>query len=46
MEIVSISKIEADQLAERMTDYWVSWAQQVGPDAVAMLKEVRAAVGK
>ncbi|MGE0629884.1 MAG: TRAP transporter substrate-binding protein [Hyphomicrobiaceae bacterium] len=38
-----------DQIAELeklMQDSWDEWAQQTGPDAVAMLAEIRAAIGK
>jgi TRAP-type C4-dicarboxylate transport system substrate-binding protein len=46
LELTAMSKADAATLTEQMKDYWVSWAQGVGPDAVAMLREVRAAVGK
>ena len=46
IELIQMSKADTDALTARMKDYWVSWAQQTGPTAVAMLQEIRAAVGK
>lgn len=46
IEVVRAPKGDMDRMTERMKDYWVAWAQQQGPDAVAMLGEIRAAIGK
>jgi len=46
IEVTQASKADMDKMTERMKDYWEAWAQQQGPEAVAMLKEVRAALGK
>jgi TRAP-type C4-dicarboxylate transport system substrate-binding protein len=35
-----------DELTAKMKPYWESWAKQHGPDTEALLKEVRAALGK
>jgi TRAP-type transport system periplasmic protein len=35
-----------EELTSRMKPYWESWSKQQGPDAEAMLKEIRAALGK
>jgi TRAP-type C4-dicarboxylate transport system substrate-binding protein len=46
VDIVTATPADADKMTERMKEYWESWAQQTGPDAVAMLKEIRAAIGR
>lgn len=46
IEVVQASKADMDNMTARMKDYWEAWAQQQGADAVAMLKEIRAAIGK
>jgi TRAP-type C4-dicarboxylate transport system substrate-binding protein len=46
VQVTRASKADTDQMTARMKDYWETWAQQQGPDAVAMLKEIRAAIGK
>ena len=46
VELIRASKQDTDRITEKMKDYWPAWAKQTGPDAVAMLDEVRAAVGK
>ena len=46
VEVVQAPKADIDRVTERMKDYWDIWAKAQGPDGVAMLKEVRAAVGK
>jgi TRAP-type transport system periplasmic protein len=46
MEIFRASKQDADRITDKMKDYWPAWAKQTGPDAVAMLEEIRAAIGK
>lgn len=35
-----------DELAAKMVPYWDEWAQQNGPTAQAMMKEIRAAMGR
>jgi len=37
---------EAGVVERTMRDYWGSWAEQKGPDAKAMLAEIRKALGK
>jgi TRAP-type C4-dicarboxylate transport system substrate-binding protein len=39
-------KEEVDELRNKMKPYWESWAKQQGADTEALLKEVRAALGK
>lgn len=39
-------KEQVDELTKRMQPYWESWAKQHGPDVVALLKEIREALGK
>lgn len=46
IEVFDAPKDVIDELAKRMTPYWDEWAQQTGPKAVEMLKEVRQAVGR
>lgn len=46
IEVTQASKADMDSMTARMKEYWETWAQQQGPDAVAMLKEIRAAIGK
>jgi TRAP-type C4-dicarboxylate transport system substrate-binding protein len=46
VQVTQAPKADMEQMTARMKDYWESWAQQQGPDAVAMLKEIRAAIGK
>lgn len=46
VELFQPPKEQLDQLTDKMKDYWVSWAEQLGPDGVAMMTEVRAALGK
>lgn len=35
-----------DEIVKKVSPYWEEWAQQNGPNAVAMMKEIRAAVGR
>ncbi len=44
IELITPSQAEIDALVARMTPYWEEWAQK--NDAEAMMKEVRAALGK
>ena len=46
VELFQPPKEQLDQLTEKMKDYWISWSEQLGPDGAAMMKEVRAALGK
>ena len=46
VEVVRAPKADIDKITERMKDYWETWANAQGPDGVAMLKEIRAVVGK
>lgn len=46
VQVYQASKAEMDQMTAKMKDYWEAWAQQQGPDAIAMLKEIRAVIGK
>jgi len=46
VEVFTAPKEQIDRVTDKMKDYWTAWAQQTGPDAVAMLREIRAAVGK
>ena len=39
-------KEQVDELTKRMEDYWVAWGEQNGPDGVALVKEIRAALGR
>lgn len=45
-EIIRASKEDIGRLTDKMKNYWTEWAQQLGPEAVAMLGEIRAAIGK
>ncbi|MBM3490170.1 MAG: hypothetical protein FJX68_06935 [Alphaproteobacteria bacterium] len=46
IEVYDAPKEVIDDLAKRMTPYWDEWAQQTGPKAAEMLKEVRQAIGR
>lgn len=37
---------DIDELVRQMTEYWESWAKSQGPNAEALLKEIRAALGR
>ena len=39
-------KEQTDRLTGMMESYWTSWAEQTGPDAVALVKELRTALGR
>ena len=38
-------KAQIEELQAKMKPYWESWAKKHGKDAVAQLKEIRAALG-
>jgi TRAP-type C4-dicarboxylate transport system substrate-binding protein len=46
VELIVPPKEQVDRLTDRMRDYWTTWGEQNGPDGVAMVKEIRAALGK
>jgi len=46
VELYTPPKEQTDRLVAMMQDYWASWAEQTGPDAVELVKEIRAALGK
>jgi len=39
-------KDEIDKLTERMRPYWTTWGEEHGPNGVAAVKEIRAALGR
>lgn len=46
VEIITPDKAQIDAMTAKMAEYWVSWAKSHGANGEAMLKEVRAALGR
>lgn len=46
MELIEASPEDIAALTEKMQDYWESWAAEQGPDAEAMMKEIREKLGR
>jgi TRAP-type C4-dicarboxylate transport system substrate-binding protein len=46
VEVVVPPRDQVDKLTDRMKDYWQSWGQENGSSGTAMIKEIRAALGK
>lgn len=46
LEYIRASPQDLKTLNDEMKGYWESWAQAHGPDAVAMMKELRATLGR
>ncbi len=46
IEVIRASKEDTDLMLSKVKDYWEAWAKQNGPEAAAMLDEIRRAVGK
>jgi TRAP-type C4-dicarboxylate transport system substrate-binding protein len=46
LKLVQASPEDISALTAKMQDYWDSWAAKQGPDGTAMMKEIRAALGR
>ena len=46
VDLFTPPKEEVDKLTERMRPYWTSWAEEHGANGVALVKEIRAALGR
>ena len=46
IKLMTPPREEIDKLTALMRDYWTSWAEQQGPNGVAMVKEMRAALNR
>lgn len=46
IETFDAPQATVDEIVKKVSPYWDEWAQQNGPNAAAMLKEIRAAVGR
>lgn len=46
IEIYDAPPETVDEIVAKVSPYWDEWAKQNGPNAVAMMKEIRAAVGR
>lgn len=46
IEVYDATPEAVDEIVKKVSPYWEEWAQQNGPNAVAMMKEIRAAVGR
>lgn len=46
LEMIEAKPEDMKALDKKMEDYWESWAKDQGPDGVAMMKELRAALGR
>lgn len=46
VELITPSDDQIAAITAKMTNYWTTWAKQQGPNGEAMLKEVRAALGR
>ena len=46
IEVYDATPETVAEIVAKVSPYWEEWAQQNGPNAVAMLKEIRAALGR
>ena len=46
MVLTNASDQDIKDATEKMRSYWDEWATKHGPEAVALLKDIRAAVGR
>jgi len=46
IETFDAPQATVDEIVKKVSPYWDEWAQQNGPTAAAMLKDIRAAVGR
>jgi len=46
VEFFTPTEEQVAPITAKMTDFWVSWAKQHGPNGEVMLKEIRAALGR
>lgn len=46
LELIEATPQDIKLLTDKLQDYWDAWAQQQGPDAVAMMKEIRQILGR
>ncbi len=46
VDVFSPPKDEVDKLTERMRPYWTTWSEEHGANGVALVKEIRAALGR
>ena len=46
VDVFSPPKEEIDKLTERMRPYWTTWSEEQGANGVALVKEIRAVLGR